>query len=394
MIGSIASALLCVLLACAGSAAAAQGAPLLIGAVVSQSGPHADLGTEYGRGLELWRDEVNAAGGVLGRRIELRVLDDASDASRTGALYAQMLRDGAAALIGPYGTAATLVAAAEAERAQRVLVNGAGWSRAVHKRAPHFVFQSAVPYNAYGPAIMALVHRAGLKRALILVRDDPVAAEMAASAVEAAERLGIATGAPLTYAGGTVDFVPIAARARSEDAQAWIAFGEVRDAAEMVKGLKKLGYAPKLFFVRGAADEQLISLVGQDAEFAMGAHAWQADAARRGNDAFVRAFRARWSREPAPPAAQGYAAGAVLAEGLRRAGTAETRALRAALASLQTTTLLGPYRVDPNTGAQVGATPLIVQILGGERRIVAPPGEAQASPVLPYPLWSERRVLK
>lgn len=393
MTGSTTRPLLGLLLACACGLAGAQGA-LVIGAVVSQSGAHEDLGSEYGRGLELWRDDANAAGGVLGRRIELRVLDDASDASRAGPLYAQLIRDGAAALIGPYGTAATLVAAAEAEAAQRVLVNGAGWSRAAHKRAPRYVFQSAVPFNAYGPAIMEVVHRAGLKSALILSRDDPVAAEMAASAVQAAERLKIVTGPVQSYAGATLDFVPIAVRARGEDAHAWIAFGEVRDAAQMIRALKKTGYAPKLFFVRGAADSQLISLVGQDAEFSMGAHAWQADAARPGNAAFVKAFRARWSREPSAPAAQGYAAGTVLAEGLRRAGSAEGSALRAALATLRTATLLGPYRVDANTGEQVGATPLVVQILHGERRIIWPPEVAQAAPVLPYPFWSDRTVLR
>jgi branched-chain amino acid transport system substrate-binding protein len=61
--------------------ARAQDAPLLpvvVGAVVSQSGPHADLAADYRKALLLWQDEVNAAGGLLGRRVELRLLDDGS----------------------------------------------------------------------------------------------------------------------------------------------------------------------------------------------------------------------------------------------------------------------------------------------------------------------------
>jgi ABC-type branched-subunit amino acid transport system substrate-binding protein len=42
---------------------------LVVGAVISQSGAQADLGTEYARGIEVWRDAVNAAGGLLGRRV-------------------------------------------------------------------------------------------------------------------------------------------------------------------------------------------------------------------------------------------------------------------------------------------------------------------------------------
>ncbi len=122
-------------------------APLLVGAVVSDTGAHAALALEYRKGMLLWQDEVNAAGGLLGRHVELRVLDDASEAVRVAPLYRQLIRDKADALIGPYGTAASLLAAAEAESARRVLINGAGWSREIHKRTPRYVFQSAMPYG-------------------------------------------------------------------------------------------------------------------------------------------------------------------------------------------------------------------------------------------------------
>ena len=59
--------------------------PLVVGAVVSQTGAHAAAAAEYRKGLELWRDEGNADGGILGRAIELHVLDDGSEAVRAGA---------------------------------------------------------------------------------------------------------------------------------------------------------------------------------------------------------------------------------------------------------------------------------------------------------------------
>jgi ABC-type branched-subunit amino acid transport system substrate-binding protein len=60
--------------------------PILVGAVVSQSGPQAPLAAGYAQGLQLWLAEVNAAGGLLGRPVELRLLDDGSDAVRTAEL--------------------------------------------------------------------------------------------------------------------------------------------------------------------------------------------------------------------------------------------------------------------------------------------------------------------
>lgn len=377
-------------LAWAGFAAAQS--PLVVGAVVSQTGAHADLAVDYGRGIELWRDEVNAGGGVLGRPIELRMHDDGSDAARARALYRQLIREKADALIGPFGTAATLVAAAEAESAQRVLVNGAGWSRAVHKRGPRYVFQSAIPYNAYGSEALELARRSGLKSALLLSRDDPGSLEMASAASESAKRLGIATGEVQVYAAGTLDFVATIAKAHASGVEAWLVFGGVEEAAEIVKAFKKAQYAPRLAFLRSAADPRLIELLGQDAEYAMGAAAYHP--LRPGAAEFGEAFERKWKRVPGPAAAEGYAAGVVLAAGLRRAGSAAPRELRAALAALETETVLGPYKVDPATGEQVGMKPVVVQVLQGVREIVAPEKALTAKPVLPYPAWDARELIK
>src|SRR5262245_31352064 len=77
---------------------------LLIGAVVSQTGVHAELAADYRKALLLWQDEVNAAGGLLGRAVELRLLDDGSEAIRAGPLYRELIAQKAVALIGPYGS--------------------------------------------------------------------------------------------------------------------------------------------------------------------------------------------------------------------------------------------------------------------------------------------------
>src|SRR5829696_3435996 len=104
--------------------AQAQGA-IVVGAVVSKTGQHADLAAGYAKGIQLWEAEINGAGGLLGRPVELRMLDDGSDAVRAGELYRQLIREARAdVLIGPYGSAATRVAAAEAERERKLMVNG------------------------------------------------------------------------------------------------------------------------------------------------------------------------------------------------------------------------------------------------------------------------------
>ena len=357
---------------------------IVVGAVVTQSGPQAQDAEGYRRGLLLWQEEVNAAGGLMGRSVDLRLLDDGSSAVRNGSLYQQLITDDRAELlIGPFGTAATLLAAAVAERSRRVLVNGAGPGGAVHKRAPRYVFQTGIPYKAYGPTILQLLQTEGITRVYVLARDDTASKEMAES---------LRTGASSeieVYGADVLDFTPFVQKAQAAKAEAWIAFGGARDAADMLRTFHRLRYAPRLFFVRGAADPKFIPMVGQDAEFTVTPIEYDPRLATAGNDEFVKAFSAKWAAPPDLAAAEGYTAGTVLAAAVRRAGSLDQEKLRAALAAIELDTVLGRQKMNPAGGDQVAARPALAQVRGGHYAILGS-GERP----LPYPQWSERKVLK
>lgn len=366
--------------------------PVVVGAVVSTTGVQAEAAEGYRRALLLWEEEVNGRGGLLGRRVEVRLRDDASRAVRAGREYEKLAKE-ADVLIGPYGSAATLMAAAVAERAPLVMVNGGGPASTVHKRAPQYLFQCTVPYAAYGAGVLDLARTAGLARVLVLARDDPRSRDMAEGTAALARRDGFSV-TEITYAGGSADFADQVKLARAAQAQAWIAFGEAREAADMVRTFRRLKYAPFLFFARAAAEPVFIELVGQDAEFTLAAVEYDARLATPGNAAFAKAYAARWARAPGAAAASGYAAATVLEAAVRKAGTLEPAKLRQTLADLEVGTVLGPYRVDPANGAQVGMRASVVQILTGRPAVVWPHERETANALLPYPQWDERSILK
>lgn len=388
------SLLIRILLAACATAAAAQPPPIVVGAVVSETGALAALAADYRKGLLLWQEQVNGAGGLLGRPLELRLRDDGSDAVRAGQLYRELIRDDKPdLLIGPFGSAATLMAGAEAERARRVLINGAGASQTVHRRGTRYMFQSAIPNAAYGDGVVEVARSANLRKLFILARDDLTSREMAQAARDAALKRGLEAAELVLYSGATQDFTAQIEKARAAGAEAWIAFGGLRDTVDMVRSMKKELYAPPLFFSRSNAEPKLLSLIGQDAEFSVGATEYEPRFATAGNEAFVSAFRARWSAAPGAIAAHGYAAGTVLAEGVRRAGTLDQDKLRAALAQLETNTVLGGYKVDPESGAQLAAKPAIVQILRGRPEVLWPEW-LQTATLEAYVAWGERRLLE
>ncbi|HZQ72913.1 MAG TPA: ABC transporter substrate-binding protein [Burkholderiales bacterium] len=375
------------------AAAAAQVPQIVVGATVAQSGMLADRAAGYRKGLLLWEEQVNAAGGVGGRPVRLVLLDDASEAIRVGKLYARLIDESKAdALLGPYGTAASLMAAAQAESSRRVMVDGAAPSRTVHKRAPRYVFQAGVPYAAYGLNALDLAKEAGYRRIFVVTRDDFASREMAEATLQAARERGLEPAELEIHPASTTDFTPQIGRARAFGAQAWIAFGEAADAAYMVKSFRRYNYAPQLFFARGAADPLFVSLVGQDAEATLAAVEYAPAFRTPGNDEFVKAFSARWSEAPGAAAAEGYAAASVLGDALRRAGT-DALKLREVLSASEFPTVLGPYKVDAKTGEEIAARPALVQIVRGRPEPVSPSAGVSRQ-ALPYPQWSERRPIR
>ncbi len=375
-----------------GMAAAAE-PPLVVGAVVSETGNLADLAADLRKSLLLWQEEVNRSGGLLGRRIELRFVDDRSEAAASAELYERLIRDERCdLLIGPMGSASTLGAAMTAERNRRVLVNATGAIRAAQKGNSRYVFQVAAPYGAYGAGALAIASAMGYRRLAIFARQDPGSREMATRLKEEAAAAGL-EAAEEVYGAGATDFGSQIERARAANAEAWIAFGLARDAAEMVKSFRKHRYAPQMFVAQGAADPQFIRFVGQDAELAIGITPWERGFGNAENKRFAESYARKWSAEPTLLAAQGYAAAKVLEEAVRRAGALDQDKVRAELQALELETPLGRYKVDKN-GAQLAAQPALVQIQRGRRQIVWPESLATAKWQLPYPRWEDRKVLR
>jgi len=375
-------------------AQAPAGSPIVVGAVVSQTGLASKLAAGYRNGILLWQSQLNAAGGLLGRPVEVRIADDGSGAEEAAKQYARLIEnDKAAVLIGPYGSAATLTAAGVAEQARRIMLNGAGASGEIYKRGLRYVFQVATPYAVYGDGVPPLAKQWNAGKLFVIARSDPVARGMASALVTEAAKRGVSASPVQSFPLDTLEFDDFVSEAKVQNAHAWIAFGSARDAANMVISFKRLGYTPSMFVARGAEQAEFIARVGQDAEYAIGIAAWTPTLRTPGNAAFVQAYRAKWSAEPDLAAAQGYSACRVLEVAVRRAGSVDSERLRAALETLETETPLGRYRTAPGTGRQIAAQAVLVQILKGRGEIIWPPALATARAVLPYPRWDQRTLM-
>lgn len=139
--------------------------PIRLGVALSQTGNLADSAEHYKRGVEVWRDQVNARGGLLKRQVELVLYDDRSDPATAARLYERLItNDNVDLLISPWGSASSATASAVAEKHKRVFINAGGASEAIHGRGFKYIFQSAASISAYVEGLGPIAEKHGLKR--------------------------------------------------------------------------------------------------------------------------------------------------------------------------------------------------------------------------------------
>jgi ABC-type branched-subunit amino acid transport system substrate-binding protein len=233
--------------------AAPSGPPIRIGGTLALTGPLAPTALLHKIAGEIYVDELNRGGGLLGRPVEWVLLDDQSKPELTRSLYEKLITvDKVDLLIGPYATSAILAAMGVAERYQKMLVHHSFGMPHLAKYEMHF------PTAAFGPepnrtvparVFDALATTSNPPKTVAIVTSKFSSAQFqSAGAREVAQQRGLKVVLYLEYEFGTRDFGAIAARVKDAKPDfLWVgALG--LDANLMLEALKKLDYAPPRHF--------------------------------------------------------------------------------------------------------------------------------------------------
>ena len=116
--------------------------PVKIGVALSQTGNLANSAAPYFKGLDLWREQANARGGLAGRPIEFVVYDDRSDPATAARLYERLItNDKVDFVISSLGSATAATGSAVAEKHKMLMINGGGAAEAIHSAASNTYFR-------------------------------------------------------------------------------------------------------------------------------------------------------------------------------------------------------------------------------------------------------------
>src|ERR1700719_3624236 len=189
----------------------AQQPPIKIGMSMAQTGGLAGGGKASLLGIEIWRDDINARGGLLGRKVELVVYDDKSSASETPAIYSKLLDvDKVDLLFAPYATVPTAPIMPLVK--QRGMLLMGNFSFQVNSKVGHDMWFNNAPWgpaDSWASAFLGLGQKAGGKTVALLSADQKFAQNLAKTARDVAKRMNMPIVFDQAYPPNTVEFSSI-----------------------------------------------------------------------------------------------------------------------------------------------------------------------------------------
>ena len=226
--------------------------PIRLGFSVALTGGVAAIGKQVLIALQIWKDDVNAKGGLLGRPVELVYYDDQSNPSNVPPLYTKLIEvDKVDLVIGPYATnlvvPAIPVLMANGKATVGILANAANHSFH-YKRYFSILNSGPDPEGAFSDGFfqLALAHKADLKTIALLGADAEFSQNALAGARANLKKLPFKTVYDRNYPPQTTDFTPILRAVQAENPDIVYVAAYPPDSVGIVRAANEVGFRPKM----------------------------------------------------------------------------------------------------------------------------------------------------
>jgi branched-chain amino acid transport system substrate-binding protein len=348
---------------------------LTLGFTVSKTGALNVDSVEQYRGFELWRDQVNAAGGIKAGgksyKIQFVSYDDESNTKRVQQLYSRLiLQDKADFLFSPYSSSLTATAAIVTEQYEKIMLTTGAAEGKTYTLGNHNLFQMFTPGAEYLKGVLDMLKTKDPKAAVAFVYEDSsFSVAVVNPAKEYAQKLGFNVAFSEAYAPNTTDFSAIIDKVISSKSTVLLGGGHYADGSTLAKQLYEHKVALKMITLLVAPDSDKWTELGDAAVGVMVPSQWEPQSAFKaqygpsGAD-FAKAYTAKYNTQPSYESAGGYASGMILQHAIEQAGSLDTAKVAAALNATDITTFYGctKFATEANQhGLQVGHAMVLAQ---------------------------------
>ena len=337
------------------SRVSAQQPPIKIGMSMAQTGGLAGGGKASLLGIEIWRDDVNARGGLLGRKVELVVYDDKSSASETPAIYSKLLDvDKVDLLFAPYATVPTAPIMPLVKSRGLLLIGN--FSFQVNSKVHHDMWFNNAPWgpaDSWAASFLELGQKAGGKTVALLAADQEFAQNLALTARDVAKRLNMPIVFDQAYPPSTVEFSGIIRALKAAKPDIVYVASYPPDSAGILRAVNEIGVGDnvKIFgggmvgLQFGAVMENLGSLLNGVVNY----NSWLPEPSMYydGTKAFFETYAKRAVEAKVDPlgyylAPFGYASGQIVEQAIKAVGSLDQKAMAKYLHENEIKTIVGP----------------------------------------------------
>ncbi len=364
---------------------------IVVGTSVALTGKYARTGQEQLQGFQMWVEEVNARGGLLGQQVKLVYYDDESKPETGAKLYEKLITDDKVdLLIGPYSSDVTMAASTVAEKHNFPMVSSGASASEIWERGYKNTFGLYTLAELYMDDILEFGKSKGLKTIALIYENTAFPRGVASGVKSKAKQLGMQVVFEEEYGKASTDFSSMIIKIKAKKADMVIGGSYLPDSTAFMRQAKENRLYAKIFaFAVGPGLPDFGQNLGLDAERVMGNTQWEPTLKLPGVKEFAEKYKARHGHEPGYHAGGGYGAGQVLEAAVKKAGSTDRDKVRAALYSLDIVTTFGRFKVDA-TGKQIGKPAYAVQWLSGAREVILPVEAATVTATYPFRDWDKR----
>jgi branched-chain amino acid transport system substrate-binding protein len=374
-----------------------NGGPITIGTSLPLTGDFSDPGTAAQRGYQVWQALINQNGGLLGRQIQLKFVDNGSDPKKAAADYESLIStDKVDLVVGTFSSLLVIPTSAVAAQHNYAYIEPAGGAAEVFNRGLKNIFfaqpgqsvQNADPFALY---ILGLPADIRPKTFALVSLDDPFTKGVTARLKGLLTEGGLTLLYETTYPGNTTDFSSIATVISQLNPDMIIGGTQTDDSVAQIKAYQAANYQPRVaYFTNGPTiPDSFRKPLGTATEGIFSSISWFPDAHEYENDKFVAKYIEMFGGTPAnipEDSANAFTVGQVLQQAAESVKSIDNTALINELHHGTYRTVVGALSFD-ETGAPQGNY-MLLQWQGNNFVIVGPGNRAEADPKAPpKPNW-------
>lgn len=368
-----------------------------VGVLLPLTGEQAKFGEIEKRSFEMAAEEINAKGGVNGKKIELLFEDDTGkpDVGRS-ATEKLISQEKVPIITGGYSSSVTAASTAVAQQFKVPFLVTTGSADKITESGYDYVFRINPPASEYPAAVVTFLQEVVKpKTAVILFENSLFGQSSSKSFEEDCEKLGIKVLTKEGYNKGAIDFKPLLTKVKAMNPDLVYMVSYVMDAALMMRQAKELDFNAKLFIGGGAGFTlpEFQKNAGDAAEYVYSATLWVETVPYPGAMDYYKKYQKKFKEDTEYHGAEAYASMYVVADALKRAKSITPKDVRNALAATDMMTAFGPVKfVSYDKKTQQNKIPtFMVQWQKGELETVWPKEVAKKKYVFPVPNWRERK---